>query len=850
MFRLFVWLGALACALGASAQPLPLDPPLTASGSPYLTGVPAPETVLGTRVGVRHARPDEIVTYFRSVDAASDRVAVHEYARTYEGRPLLYAVVTSPANHARLDAILAANRRLSEDPGAVSDAALADMPGVVWMGYSVHGNEASGGDAALLTLYHLVAGTGDVEATLDDLVLLLLPDLNPDGRARFVGWSSRYAGAVPVGDPQDVEHREAWPGGRTNHYWFDLNRDWMPVVHPESEARLRLFHEVRPQLLLDFHEMGGESTFFFQPGVPSRTNPNTPALNQELTGRIAAFHARRLDGIGSLYFTKEGYDDFYYGKGSTYPDVNGAVGILFEQASSRARVADTRNNGRMPYGFTVRNQLSAALSSIEAAQALRLDLLRMQRDFYREAGDFARRQPMAGFVFGDGGDPQRAAMLVELLRKHRIRVHRLGRALERDGERFAPDAAYVVPLDQPQARLIHGLFERPKTFTDSLFYDVSAWTLPLAYGLPMAELARGDGAAVGAEVTEAPAVTGTLVGGTASYAYLVPWNRFLAPRALARLQAAGLRVRLAAKPFRVTVAGQTRDFPRGVLVVPVGAQDVPADTVHAAVARAVAEDGVEAFAVSTGLNLAGPDLGSGSLARLDAPRLALVVGEGTDAGNAGEVWHVLGERFGLAVSLLDARDFGRLDLSDYTVLLMAGGSYRGVDADAVKTWVRNGGRLVATSSAADWAADNGLVALQAREARSLDSLLRRLPYAELSLTRGAQAVGGSIFMAQLDTTHPLAFGLPERLPFFRDASNFFDPSTTPGTNVAVYTDAPLVAGYLSDERLAQASGAAAVVAANFGRGQVIVMPDNPTFRGFWLGTTALYMNAIFLGGAF
>ena len=829
---------------------LPIDPPLAVSGVTYDPAIPTPEVVLGHRIGTRHTRPDEIVQYVRALDAVSDRIAVEEYARTYEGRPLVVAYVTSPANHARREALRQANLRLSDAPGAVSDADLAGMPAVAWMGYSVHGNEASGSEAALLTLYHLAAGRGpEVDAVLQNAVLLFDPCLNPDGRARFADWANRHRGGVAVADPQDLEHAEAWPGGRTNHYWFDLNRDWLPLVHAESAGRLRLYHAWRPQLLTDYHEMGGEATFFFQPGVPSRVNPNTPAVNQALTGRVAEYHAAILDSLGSLYYTKEGYDDFYYGKGSTYPDANGTVGILFEQASSRSLVVDTENNGRLTYGFTVRNQLAASLSTLRALVALRTDLLRMQRDHYRTSSEAARAAGVGAYVFG--GEPGRARMLVDLLGAHRIRAHALRRDVTVDGRRFRAGEAFVVPADQPQARLIRGVFERPQRFTDSLFYDVSAWTLPLAYGLDLAETSEsglaGDVVAPGALHAVAP---GRVVGGRARVAYALPWGAFTAARGLYRLQQAGLRVRLARTPFGVTAGGTRTTLGRGTLVVPVAAQSVPADTVHALVARLAAEDGLTAYAVGTGLALDGPDLGSGGSAVIPTPRVALVVGDGVNAGPAGEAWHLLSERMRLPVALLDARRIGTADLSRYNTLLLTGGAYPSLPADELKRWVQRGGRLIASTNAAAWAVRNELVRLDSRSGGAADSALRALPYERLRDARGAGGIAGAIFEARVDPTHPLGYGLPDRLAFFRDDDTFYRPSSTPGATVAAYTNAPVLAGYVPAGGRRLASGAAAVVAQRVGQGSVVVIPDDPVFRGFWLGTAQLYLNAVFFGSSF
>lgn len=540
------------------AFPLPLALPESVS---YDSAIPKPEEVIGHVVGTRHTAPHQIVAYFQAVAAASDRVLVEEHGRTYEGRPLIHAIVSAPENLMRLEEIRRANLRLSDDPASVSDAELARMPAVAYLGYSIHGNEASGSEASLLTLYYLAAARGpEIDSLLAQAVLIIDPMFNPDGRDRFVDWANRNRGRVPVADPQDREHLEPWPGGRTNHYWFDLNRDWLTGQHPESQGRLRLFHHWRPQLLTDHHEMGSESTFFFMPGVPSRTHPLTPARNQELTAAIARYHAEALNRIGSLYYSEEGYDDFYYGKGSTYPDANGAVGILFEQASSRALLRETRD-GVLSYAFTIRNQFATSLSTLRALRALRLELLRYQRDFYREAEAIARRLPVKAYLIALEPGRTRAQMLAEVLRRHRIRVYTLARDVTVNGKTFRAGQAYVVPTQQPQVRMLQALMERRTTFEDSLFYDVSAWTLPLAYDVVWAEWRRDPSELLGTPVDSVRLDGGELVGGHSDYAYLMTWDRFYAPAALYRLQQAGVRARVLTEAVTLPVAGSRRTFP-------------------------------------------------------------------------------------------------------------------------------------------------------------------------------------------------------------------------------------------------------------------------------------------------
>jgi len=301
----------------------------------YNPAIPKPKDIIYHEVGEWHITHDRLVNYMKAIAvAAPDRVKLETMGFTYEGRPQVLLIITSPKNQQRLEEIRQQHVKLT-DPSQSSSVNIDNMPVVVWIGHSIHGNEPSGANASLLTAYYLAAAQGkQIDDLLDNVVVLFDPSFNPDGLQRFSTWANQHKSKNLVSDANSREFNEVWPGGRFNHYWFDLNRDWLPAVHVESQNRLKWFHAWKPNILTDHHEQGSNATFFFQPGVPSRVNPLTPEKNQELTAKLAKFHAAFLDRIGSLYFTKENYDDFYYGKGSTYPDINGAIGILFEQASS------------------------------------------------------------------------------------------------------------------------------------------------------------------------------------------------------------------------------------------------------------------------------------------------------------------------------------------------------------------------------------------------------------------------------------------------------------------------------------------------------------------------------------
>ncbi len=844
----------LVVAPTAQAQDVPISINTPVEGiDRYNPDIPTPQDVIGHEIGTRHTRSAQVIDYFEAVAEASDRVVMERHGTTYDHRPLIHAVVAPPEDLSRLDEIKAQNQALSSDPGSVSDADLANLPAVAYMGYSIHGDEASGTEAAILLLYHLAAGEGPaVDAVLGDVVTIIDPLFNPDGRARFVNWVNGNRGDTATADDQDREHNQPWPGGRTNHYWFDLNRDWMPVQHPSSQARIALYQDWRPQVLTDYHEMGSDATYFFQPGVPSRTNPNTPDVNQELAGDLAEYHADFLDEIGSLYYTREQFDDFYYGKGSTYPDVQGTVGILFEQASSRALKNDT-DSGEMSYAFTVRNQFLASLSTLQGTVEMRENLLRYQRDFFADRDDFLDDAPMTGYLISSERYPQRAQALGQLLMQHRVELFDLEDTVESGGRTYRPGSAYWVPLDQEQGRFVKGVMEQRTTFQDSLFYDVSTWTLPLAFGTDHSELTSTPNGVRGERITDMSYDGGRVVGGEADVAYVMPWGRYFAPRALYQLQDANITTRMMPDPFEAEVGGTTQSFDRGAIVIPLQQRNATREEVHAAVQEAAAAHHVEIMALNTGLTPQGPDLGSASSPVLQKPEIALVTGTtgrsrwgGASAANAGEVWHLLSERFNMPVSLLDISYMERLDLDEYNTLVLAGGGYDGLNAERVQEWVQDGGTLIASHTGVRWAVDHEMVELE-EKTLDVDSLVANQDYADLGSARGAQGIGGSIFEAELDTTHPLAFGYDETIPVFRRGTRFYEPHPEPGHTVGTYTDTPRISGYVSDPVEEMAQESAALVAERRGSGQIILLMDNPNFRAFWYGTNGLFMNALFFG---
>lgn len=818
----------------------------------YKQDVPTPEDVLGWQVGERHVNYDQLIRYFQALDRASDRVTVRESKRTYGLNPMLEVRVTTSDNQENLEEIRTG--RL-EAMAPDSDRDLTEYPLVNYLGYSIHGDEHSGASASMVVAWHLAAAQDDrTRELLEDNIVLIEPAMNPDGVHRFATWVNSHRGHTPTGDPQNREHRQVWPRARTNHYWFDLNRDWLPVQHPESRHRVELFHDWRPNIVGDWHEMGRQSTYFFQPGDPDRNNPRTPERNYELTADIAEFHGEILDEYGVTYFTEEVFDDYYYGKGSTYPDIQGSIGILYEQASARGHLRETRH-GLRSYADAVRNQTLTSFSALEAGHELREELLEFQQGFFQDAMDEARGDRTKGFVFGATGDPGRNAELVELLLRQDIEVLPLEEDMEVDGERFAAGEAWVIPTEQAQYRFIRAMWDRQHEFPDTWFYDVSTWTLPLAFNMPTAELSNRElfRAETGDPLEEPPPQRGRVDDLEEPVAWAFDWKPFYAPRLLNQLLEEGVRARVSTETFTAETAEGERDFGRGAIVIPVGKQDeVTAGELRSLLRRNARDVGVEVAGVTQGLTPRGIDMGSPSLEVIEPIRPMIVVGDGVSMLEAGELWHLMDYRWEIPVSLVERRELGSADLDRYTHIFMVNGNWSQLSessSKALKEWTRDGGSLVAQKSGLEWVNDSELYDLEFISREKGDA--ERLDYADFPADRAAQVIGGSIFHVDLDLTHPLAYGYDRaQLPMLRNSTRFLEPSDNPYINVGVYDEEePRLSGYVSEENLEASAGTASILADTVGSGEVILFTDNPSFRAFFFGSSRLIANSLFFNGA-
>ena len=782
--------------------------------------IPKPSEVIGHEVGEWHVTHDKLVQYMYAIANSSDRVIIEETGRTYENRPLLILKVSSPDNLKNLEKIKENHISLTNGK-KISD--FTNMPTVVYQGFSVHGNEASGSNASLLGLYYLAASNEtETLEILNNTVILYDPCLNPDGLQRFANWVNSNKNLIPNPDNNDREFSEVWPGGRTNHYWFDLNRDWLPVQLPESKARIKTFTDWLPNIVTDHHEMGTNSTFFFQPGVPSRVNPLIPNINQELTENIAKYHSEYLDKIGSLYYSKENYDDFYFGKGSTYPDINGSIGILFEQGSSRGHIQQSQN-GILTFPFTIKNQLTTIISTLNAASSLRTQLLSYMNEFYIKALDEVNNSKINGIGFGNNYDKTSSFQLAKILKSHKIDVY------ETNNKNYK----YYIPLKQKKSRLIKAMFETSTSFEDSLFYDVSAWTFPLAFNVNYEFLKKE------LDVVKSFDEPKGKVSDFSDYGYLIKPHDYNIPKLINSLQEKGIRLKSSSKSFKIN----SDYFDYGSLLIPVVGQSISSKNIYDVLNTISNETGIDVYALKSGYedNIG---FGSNSFTTIKKPKIGLIVGSGVRAYDAGEIWHLFDTRYEIPITKIDIKNLNRVNLSQYTHVILP--SYSGTDLSTTKIqdFLKSGGNLIAYRSSINWLERNKFINV---DFIKNDISAKDVSFEDRSKFSGAQVVGGAIFETKIDKSHPINFGFHnDVLPTFRNNTIFMKPDKNSYNNPIKYTENPLLSGYISNDNLEILKQSVPFKIKRFTSGKIFLFTDNTNFRAFWYGTNRLLMNAIYM----
>ncbi|MBL8751475.1 MAG: peptidase M14 [Planctomycetes bacterium] len=898
----------LLCAVAPSQVPDSTPPPTEpfAPGVVYDAKIPTLDAVVGHTVGAEVSAHADVEKYLHALAAASPRIRLVEYGKSWEGRTLWYAVVGSEANLARLPAIRDGMRRLADPRGltaADADALERDLPAVGWLANCVHGDEPSGTDAALFVLYHLLAATNDpvVDKVFAECVVLVDPLQNPDGRDRFVHSTRAARGRWPDATPLGAEHSQPWPGGRVNHALFDMNRDWFAMSQPETAARVRAFLEWWPLVYVDLHEMGGNSSYYFPPPALPLNGEITASQRQWLV-RYGKNNARWFDRYGFDYFTREAYDSFYPGYGEGWPTFHGSIGMTFEMASARGLVYRRSDERLLHYRDGVRRHFTASMATLETLANGRAEALGAFVEHRRAGIARGEKGPVRAYVFPDRGDRTRLARLMNLLVAQGIEVQRATGQLQASCvplaaaagtaaiEQTFPNGSYVVPMAQPSSTLATVLlqphFDMDASFLDEQkrrearrqgteFYDLTAWSLPLLFGVET-WTAAGDVAGERSPLGAGGASTGAapLRENPPQVGYLVAWGQNGAAALLADLLRLGVKARCIDRSF--THEGVV--WPAGSFLIRV--QDQPAD-LHARLGELAASHGVSVACIDSSWVDSGPDFGTGHSLALKVPRVALAWDRPVNANSAGWVRYLLEQRYGIPCSPLRTHQIDDVDLDRFTVLILPeGGGYERVlgksGAAAIKGFVERGGVLITLGSATRWLTGDD-VKLLASEAeprqkpkgeksdkseqgekpaegdKAKDAPAADEPFDYAKAIRpdkeSPPAVPGAIVQVTVDPEHWLGFGYTGTADVVHDSANIFTPvKLDRGTNVAIYAPADRLvrAGFVWDETKRQLPQKAFLVHQPFGRGHVVAFAEDPNVRAFADGLNLMLLNAVLL----
>ena len=868
-------------------------------GAVYDPSIPTIEEVTGHAPGERITWHADVVRYFDALaKAAPDRVAVYRYAESWEGRELIYAVISSAENIARIDEVKAGMQRL-RDPRVTNRQAAAEIiasqPAVTWLSYGVHGNEISSSDAAMLTAYHLLAAQNDkrVDEILNKTVVVIDPVQNPDGRDRFIHHFESSEGLLPDSDRLAAEHDEPWPGGRTNHYLFDMNRDWFILSQPETRGRVAILQEWFPVAYVDAHEMGSDQTYYFAPeAIPY--NPHLAAdqrASLELFGRT---NARWFDQFGIDYFTREIFDAFYPGYGASWPAYFGSISMTYEQASARGLVIRQYHGNEMSYAYTVRNHFVTSLGTAETVARNSEKFLREFYDYQVTAIEEGSKGDIQSYILPTQNDQAGANMLAGLLVQQGVDVGVATEAFRVCGKSYAA-GSYVIDLAQPAKRLVRTLLDtkvhmsaefmeeqerrRAKNLGDQI-YDVTAWSLPLMMNV----VANACNRAPSVNTQPAGSATvlpGTVSGGEARVAYLVPWGEATAVRFLANALRHGMHV----KSTDLAITHSDRRYPAGTLIIDVADNE---DSIHETVRTLARSTGANIVAVDSGWVTDGPNFGSANVVVHTPPKVALAWDEPTSSYSAGNTRYIIERMFDYPVTPIRTDRLGTADLDRYQVLILP--STWGEDYFAtlgeegvqnLRNWVTHGGVLIGLGAANRFLAHPNVDLLSVRRENAViehedeetkgkknggsdeedseptvdGSYLTSAEEYKASITPEAESPDqqdGVIARADVDPDHWLGAGVASTVNVVYGGTDIYTPVTLDkGTNVARYqaADSLLASGYMWEQNRKQLAFKPFVVAQGAGSGFVIAFTADPNVRAYQTGLNVIFMNAIFRGSA-
>ena len=832
--------------------------------------IPRPDAFLGYPLGARFTSWDRMIEYIDAVAAVSPRVKVTEYGRTAEGRPLRLVALATPENLARLDEIRRDHLRLAEPAGVPEgerERLVQKLPAIVWLAYGVHGNESSSAEAALAAIYLLAGGQGEIDEILRNTVVLIDPLVNPDGRERYVTSFRQRAGEAPNPNRAAAEHWEPWPGGRPNHYMIDLNRDWAWMSQPETRQRIALYRAWEPHVYVDFHEMSSESSYFFPPAA----DPVHPRIDRRVVSWLESFgrgNAEAFDRMGWVYFKGENYDLFYPGYGDSYPSLRGAVGMTYEMAGGgRGGLALALPDGSvLTLADRVARHLTTSLATLRTAAR---NARRLREDFVATR----LRAGSRGQVYLWSAEQQEARALADLLAQHGVRVHQLAQAEEVPAHRLTggeeaprrfPAGTYVVSTVQPLGNLVDALLEldapmndpflerqrqRLEANLDPEFYDITSWSLPLAYNVDTWVASREP---AGLRPLGEPA---TGIRGDGRLGFLVPPQGWGSYRLAAELRRRAISFRIALSAF----TGPAGSYPAGTLFIPrLGNPENLRDQLQGL----LAEDQLTAEGLTASWEIEGISLGSNNMPAVRPVRIGLVSGEGVDSTSFGFLWSLLDRQVGIPHDRIDVATLRQLDLADFDVLVLPSGSYEERIGERTRAsldaWIKGGGVLVAVGEAIAWLQEHELSEVKSwqppkREEEEKEGGPADDPeVSESSIERELASrpifTPGAVLATQMQPLHPLTAGLTTAPPVLYEGTTVLKPFGDPRKDVLVALDeSPVLAGFAWPEAEERLAGSLLVGMEPRGSGAIVLFAQDPAYRLFWRATTPIFLNAILFG---
>jgi hypothetical protein len=815
--------------------------------------VQSPETFLGYKPGMQYTPHFKIINYFNHIAATVPAmVKLQSYGQTNEGRPLVAAFISSEENINNLESIRKNNLRLANM--AMDKAApVENTPVIVWLSYNVHGNEASSSEAAMLTLYELVnPANSKTKEWLRHTVVVIDPCINPDGRDRYVNWFNSVAGKSYNPRLEAREHREPWPGGRTNHYNFDLNRDWAWQTQAESEQRMALYQQWYPQIHVDYHEQSINAPYYFAPAAQPYHEAITP-WQRDFQVTIGKNNAKYFDANGWLFFTKEIFDLYYPSYGDTYPIYNGAIGMTYEQGGgpSSGLGVHKKEGDTLTLVDRVMHHYTTGLSTIEISSENAGRLIREFRKFFNDAVSTGNGAYKTYVIKKDEADAQRMAALIALLDKNNIQYGSAkGNAkgynyFTGKEESFSIAEGDIVISDlQPKSTLLSVLFEPRSKLVDSATYDITAWSLPYVYGLTAyatKEKINITGNYIKARTAQ-QAAAGT-------YGYVIPWQGIQSAKAVAQLMQKGVKLRYAGSDFEIN----GNRFKAGAIIVVKTSNGALSDRLWTLVAETCNLHNLKAYPVSTGFADKGYDLGSENVKYIRAPKIAMLTGEGVNANAAGEVWFFMERELDYPVTLINSGDLSRANWNDIDVLILPDGRYsflNNKDFADLKSWISRGGKVIALENAVAQLAgmDNGIKFKKEKEdTEKKDEYAALKRFGDHDREFISSSTPGSIYRVQLDNSHPLAFGYPDYYYTLKMDDHVYE-FINEGWNVGVIKKDNLVAGFVGAELKKRLNDGLVFGVQDIGRGSIIYLADNVLFRNFWQNGKLLFCNALFLVG--